>query len=77
MREQADAEGITSIAIPRVGAGHGGLSWKGPCDHRSHLRGLAWDTDRLRGDRGGRVGWRLRAAGRATPDLNLVQRCGV
>jgi O-acetyl-ADP-ribose deacetylase (regulator of RNase III) len=28
MRERADAEGITSIAIPRVGAGHGGLSWK-------------------------------------------------
>ena len=28
MREQADAEGIRSIAMPRVGAGHGGLSWK-------------------------------------------------
>jgi O-acetyl-ADP-ribose deacetylase (regulator of RNase III) len=28
MREQADGEGITSIAIPRVGAGYGGLSWK-------------------------------------------------
>ena len=28
MREQADAEGITGIAIPRVGAGHGGLSWR-------------------------------------------------
>jgi len=28
MRERADAEGITSIAIPRVGAGHGGLSWR-------------------------------------------------
>jgi O-acetyl-ADP-ribose deacetylase (regulator of RNase III) len=28
MREQADAEGVTSIALPRVGAGKGGLSWK-------------------------------------------------
>ena len=28
MREQADAEGITSIAIPRIGVGYGGLSWK-------------------------------------------------
>jgi O-acetyl-ADP-ribose deacetylase (regulator of RNase III) len=28
MREQADWEGIPSIAIPRIGAGHGGLSWK-------------------------------------------------
>ena len=28
MRKQADREGITSIAIPRIGAGHGGLSWK-------------------------------------------------
>jgi O-acetyl-ADP-ribose deacetylase (regulator of RNase III) len=28
MREQADREGIASIAIPRIGAGHGGLSWK-------------------------------------------------
>jgi ribA/ribD-fused uncharacterized protein len=28
MRGQADAEGITSIAIPRIGVGHGGLSWK-------------------------------------------------
>jgi O-acetyl-ADP-ribose deacetylase (regulator of RNase III) len=28
MREQADLEAITSIAIPRVGAGYGGLSWK-------------------------------------------------
>src|SRR3954462_3320991 len=27
MREQADAEGITSIAIPRIGVGYGGLSW--------------------------------------------------
>jgi O-acetyl-ADP-ribose deacetylase (regulator of RNase III) len=28
MKEQADAEGIRTIAMPRVGAGHGGLSWK-------------------------------------------------
>jgi O-acetyl-ADP-ribose deacetylase (regulator of RNase III) len=28
MREQADREGIPSIAIPRIGAGHGGLPWK-------------------------------------------------
>lgn len=28
MREQADAEGITSIAIPRIGVGYGGLSGK-------------------------------------------------
>jgi ribA/ribD-fused uncharacterized protein len=28
MRRQADGEGITSIAIPRIGVGHGGLSWK-------------------------------------------------
>src|SRR4051812_15893201 len=28
MREQADAERITSIAIPRIGVGYGGLSWK-------------------------------------------------
>src|SRR5262245_61642615 len=28
MRRQADQEGITSIAVPRVGAGHGGLSWR-------------------------------------------------
>lgn len=27
MRAQADAEGIASIAMPRIGAGHGGLSW--------------------------------------------------
>jgi O-acetyl-ADP-ribose deacetylase (regulator of RNase III) len=27
MRQQADGEGVTSIAIPRVGAGYGGLSW--------------------------------------------------
>ena len=28
MRRQADAEGITSIAMPRIGVGYGGLSWK-------------------------------------------------
>ena len=28
MREQADHEGIASIALPRIGAGYGGLSWK-------------------------------------------------
>jgi O-acetyl-ADP-ribose deacetylase (regulator of RNase III) len=28
MRQQADHEGITSIAIPRVGVGYGGLSWR-------------------------------------------------
>ena len=28
MRELADAEGLRSIAIPRIGVGYGGLSWK-------------------------------------------------
>jgi O-acetyl-ADP-ribose deacetylase (regulator of RNase III) len=28
MREQADRERVQSIAIPRIGAGYGGLSWK-------------------------------------------------
>lgn len=28
MREQADANRVTSIAIPRIGVGYGGLSWK-------------------------------------------------
>ena len=28
MRDLADAEGITSIAIPRIGVGYGGLSWR-------------------------------------------------
>ena len=28
MREQADGEGVTSIAVPRIGVGYGGLSWK-------------------------------------------------
>jgi O-acetyl-ADP-ribose deacetylase (regulator of RNase III) len=28
MREQADREGIARIALPRIGAGYGGLSWR-------------------------------------------------
>jgi O-acetyl-ADP-ribose deacetylase (regulator of RNase III) len=28
MREQADGEAITSIAVPRIGTGYGGLSWR-------------------------------------------------
>ena len=28
MKQQADEEGIHSIAMPRIGAGYGGLSWK-------------------------------------------------
>jgi O-acetyl-ADP-ribose deacetylase (regulator of RNase III) len=28
MQRQADREGVTTIAIPRIGAGYGGLSWK-------------------------------------------------
>jgi O-acetyl-ADP-ribose deacetylase (regulator of RNase III) len=28
MRELADLEGITSVAMPRIGAGMGGLSWR-------------------------------------------------
>jgi len=28
MRALADTEGVTSIAIPRIGVGYGGLSWK-------------------------------------------------
>jgi O-acetyl-ADP-ribose deacetylase (regulator of RNase III) len=28
MRELADAEGLRSIAMPRIGVGYGGLSWK-------------------------------------------------
>ena len=28
MRRQADAEGVASIAMPRIGVGYGGLSWK-------------------------------------------------
>src|SRR5688572_25329063 len=28
MREQADAECIRSIAMPRIGVGYGGLSWR-------------------------------------------------
>ena len=28
MRAQAEAEGVGTIAVPRIGAGYGGLSWK-------------------------------------------------
>jgi O-acetyl-ADP-ribose deacetylase (regulator of RNase III) len=28
MRRQADRAGVRSIAVPRIGAGYGGLSWK-------------------------------------------------
>jgi O-acetyl-ADP-ribose deacetylase (regulator of RNase III) len=28
MRQQADAEGLTRLAMPRIGAGYGGLSWR-------------------------------------------------
>jgi O-acetyl-ADP-ribose deacetylase (regulator of RNase III) len=28
MRQQADQNGIDSIAVPRIGVGYGGLSWK-------------------------------------------------
>jgi O-acetyl-ADP-ribose deacetylase (regulator of RNase III) len=28
MRQPADRAGITSIALPRIGTGYGGLSWK-------------------------------------------------
>jgi O-acetyl-ADP-ribose deacetylase (regulator of RNase III) len=28
MRQQADVEGLTRIAMPRIGVGYGGLSWK-------------------------------------------------
>jgi O-acetyl-ADP-ribose deacetylase (regulator of RNase III) len=28
MKRQADAEAVQSIAVPRIGAGYGGLSWK-------------------------------------------------
>ncbi len=28
MRSQADAEGLTCIASPRIGVGYGGLSWR-------------------------------------------------
>jgi O-acetyl-ADP-ribose deacetylase (regulator of RNase III) len=28
MRQQADAEAIQTIAMPRIGVGYGGLSWK-------------------------------------------------
>ena len=28
MREQADQQGVADIALPRIGTGYGGLSWK-------------------------------------------------
>jgi O-acetyl-ADP-ribose deacetylase (regulator of RNase III) len=28
MRELADDEGLTRLAMPRIGAGYGGLSWR-------------------------------------------------
>jgi hypothetical protein len=28
VRQQADAEGLTRNAMPRIGVGYGGLSWK-------------------------------------------------
>src|SRR5437868_5968073 len=28
MREEADAEGLRRLALPRIGVGYGGLSWK-------------------------------------------------
>jgi len=31
MKDQADAHNIRSIAIPRIGTGYGGLSWKKVC----------------------------------------------
>lgn len=32
MRARAEVEGITSIAMPRIGAGYGGLSWRKVCE---------------------------------------------
>ncbi len=37
MRRLADAEGIESIAMPRIGAGLGGLSWAINCYLRRHM----------------------------------------
>jgi O-acetyl-ADP-ribose deacetylase (regulator of RNase III) len=28
MKQQADAEGLSTIAMPRIGVRYGGLSWK-------------------------------------------------
>lgn len=37
MRALADAEGVTSIAMPRIGAGYGGLSWRKVCAIVEHI----------------------------------------
>ena len=50
MQRRANAEGITSIAIPRIGVGYGGLSWKKVrAIVESVFGGLVGDLDRLRG----------------------------
>jgi O-acetyl-ADP-ribose deacetylase (regulator of RNase III) len=50
MRRQADREGIETIAVPGIGAGHGGLSWKKVRGgHREGVRGLGGNHVRIRG----------------------------